>query len=476
MSLFPWANLSLRMKAPLDPDFLPASLCSRAFRQQVANLGSKVVRIALEREAGSLSSYELPIVDSVAKEASEANLFYVERTIKNLLWMRGGWRLYLSGPAEIVQPLARIYSKEGKRAFDIDLMSKAYLQSFEVIIIDQKEEFPWPREKTRLLGGHVDGYRIGFDLGASDWKVAALAWGETVYTAEFPWLPSVAADPQYHYHHLQAALHLAAAHLPRVEAIGGSAAGIYVNNEPRVASIFRNISPELFAQAIRPLFHRLKDEWGVPLEVANDGEVAALAGSMAFKVHKLLAISMGSSEAGGYVNKAGSITDWLNELAFVPIDYRFDAPRDEWSGDIGCGVQYFSQQAVLRLARSANLPLDENLTPAEKLKQVQDYLARDDVRARLIFETIGIYLGYGVAHYADYYDLDHVFVLGRVTSGDGGPIIVEMAKKVLQLEFPELAEKIKFHLPDERFRRLGQAVAAATLPVIPRKKQAEEIC
>lgn len=471
MSGFPWANLSLRMKAPLDPDFLPAILWNRAFRQQVAQLPSRVVKVALEREAGSLSSYELPIVDSPAKEASEANLFYVERTIKNLLWMRGGWRLYLSGPDEIVRPLSRIYSREGGRAFDVDLMSKAYRQSFEVIIIEPKEAFPSSREKTRLLGGHVDGYRIGFDLGASDWKVAALADGETVYTAEFPWLPSEASDPQYHYHHLQAALHLAAAHLPRVEAIGGSAAGIYVNNEPRVASLFRSISPELFDQAVRPLFHRLKGVWGVPFEVANDGEVAALAGSMAFKVHKLLAISMGSSEAGGYVNEAGSITDWLNELAFAPIDYRLDAPRDEWSGDIGCGVQYFSQQAVFRLARSAGLPLEENLTPTEKLKQVQAYLERGDSRARLIFETMGIYLGYGVAHYADYYDLDHVFVLGRVTSGEGGPIMVDMAKKVLQLEFPELAEKIKFHLPDERFRRLGQAVAAATLPAIPRSKK-----
>lgn len=462
-------GVSVKMKPPLDPDFIPSSLWNRAFRQQVTKSVSKAVKVALERESGGLSCYELTLAGSSAKEAREANLFYVDRIIKNLLWMRGGWRLYLSGPDEIVQPLLKVYSREGERAFDVDLMSKAYRESFEVIVLDQKEEFPSPQEKTRPLGGHLDGYRIGFDLGASDWKVAALAQGETVYTAEFPWLPSEAADPHYHYHHLQAALHLAAAHLPRVEAIGGSAAGIYINNEPRVASLFRSLSPELFDQAIRPLFHRLKKEWGVPLEVANDGEVAALAGAMGFKINKLLAISMGSSEAGGYINKDGYITDWLNELAFVPIDYRSDAPQDEWSGDRGCGVQYFSQQAVFRLARSAGLALDESLPPTEKLKQVQDYLKKNDRRARLIFETIGVYLGYGIAHYADFYDLDHVFILGRVSSGDGGSIIVEIAQRVLQLEFPELAEKIKFHLPDERFRRLGQAVAAATLPIIPAK-------
>jgi predicted NBD/HSP70 family sugar kinase len=462
-------NLTLKLEPPLDPAFLPASLWNRSFRLQLAGAKSEVLRIALEREGGSLSSYELAVPASSTEELKEINLFYIERTIKNLLWMKGGWRLYLNGPAEIIQPLVRIYSLQGQRAFDVELMSRAYNRPFEVVLVADEEAFPSSREKTRPLGGQLDGYRIGFDLGASDWKVAALAEGETVYTAEFPWLPSQATDPRYHYHHLQAALHLAAAHLPRVEAIGGSAAGIYVNNEPRVASLFRGISTELFDQEIRPIFHRLQREWAVPFEVANDGEVAALAGSMAFGGRKLLAISMGSSEAGGYVNEAGYITDWLNELAFAPVDYRAEAPVDEWSGDVGCGVQYFSQQAVFRLARLAHLALDESLTPAEKLKQVQTLLEKGEKKARLIFETIGIYLGYSVAHYADYYDLKHVFVLGRVTSGEAGPIIVDLAKKVLQLEFPELAEKIEFHLPDERFRRLGQAVAAATLPVIQRK-------
>jgi predicted NBD/HSP70 family sugar kinase len=462
-----------QLEPPLDPAFLPASLWNRAFRRQVAESRSKIVRIALEREGGSLSSYQLAIVDSSTKEVSEINLYYVERTIKNILWMRGGWRLYLNGPVEIVQPLTRIYDRHGQRAFDVDLMSRAYSRPFEVVLVAEEEAFPPSCDKTRPLGGHLDGYRIGFDLGASDWKVAALAKGETIYTAEFPWLPSQATDPRYHYHHLQAALHLAAAHLPRVDAVGGSAAGIYVNNEPRVASLFRGISTELFDREIRPIFHRLKMEWAVPFEVVNDGEVAALAGSMAFGGRKLLAISMGSSEAGGYINDAGYITDWLNELAFTPVDYRTDAPADEWSGDIGCGVQYFSQQAVFRLAQSAGLALDESLTLAEKLKQVQTFLEKGKSEARSIFETIGIYLGYGVAHYADYYDLEHVFVLGRVTSGEAGYIIVEMAKRVLQLEFPDLAEKIEFHLPDERFRRLGQAVAAATLPALPEKGQRE---
>ncbi|MBQ9739564.1 MAG: ROK family protein, partial [Kiritimatiellae bacterium] len=84
-------------------------------------------------------------------------------------------------------------------------------------------------------------------------------------------------------------------------------------------------------------------EMGVPFEIVNDGEVTALAGSMQLNSNSILGVSLGTSMAGGYVNPDGNITDWLNELAFVPIDYRDGAPADEWSGDLGCGVQFFSQ-------------------------------------------------------------------------------------------------------------------------------------
>jgi predicted NBD/HSP70 family sugar kinase len=160
----------------------------------------------------------------------------------------------------------------------------------------------------------------------------------------------------------------------------------------------------------------------------------------------------------------GEITTWLNELAFCPVDYHPQAPVDEWSGDGGVGAQYFSQQAVFRLMPEAGLEADRSLGPAEKLKFVQQRLHSGDERARRIFETIGCYVGYGVAHYADFYKLRHVLVLGRVTSGEGGSIIVRQAQEVLRTEFPEIAEAIAIHLPDESSRRVGQAVAAASLP------------
>ena len=119
---------------------------------------------------------------------------------------------------------------------------------------------------------------------------------------------------------------------------------------------------------------------------------------------------------------------------------------------------------MFRLAPVAGIELDEKMGPADQLKAVQSLLSNGDERARKIFESIGVYVGYGVAHYADFYELRHVLILGRVTSGDGGSIVLDKAQEVLRAEFPELAEKVELHLPDEKTRRVGQAVAAASLP------------
>jgi predicted NBD/HSP70 family sugar kinase len=222
------------------------------------------------------------------------------------------------------------------------------------------------------MGRHLDGCRIGFDIGGSDRKAAALIDGKVVFSEETPWDPYFQKDPSYHIEGINDSLKRAAAHLPRVDAIGGSAAGIYVNNEVRVASLFRGIPAEVFETDIRKLFFTLQARWGgIPFEVANDGEVAALAGSMALGDNAVLGISMGTSQAGGYVKPGGEITPWLNELAFAPVDYRKGAPVDEWSGDAGCGVQYFSQQAVARLADKAGFTFDAGMPAPERLVAVQ---------------------------------------------------------------------------------------------------------
>ncbi len=57
-------------------------------------------------------------------------------------------------------------------------------------------------------------------------------------------------------------------------------------------------------------------------------------------------------------------------------------------------------------------------------------------------------------------------MLGRVTTGPGGDILIRKANEVLEKEFPKLKEQISLQLPDEKSRRVGQSIAAASLPAI----------
>jgi len=454
-----------RFRPPLDPDFAPAVLWNRAYvSMTTASPSRRRLVLALVRPDGFSSRHEA-VVLSAGHPAAALSLRYVERLLKFLLWQKGGCRVLVVGAPELAAHLARIYSPAGAQAFDAAFMgAKVYGQPFRVEAATESA-LPPEEDASLTIGRGLVGCRIGFDLGGSDRKAAALIDGRVVYSEEISWNPYFQPDPVYHLDGVHDSLARAAAHLPRVDAIGGSAAGIYVNNEVRVASLFRGVPPDLFAQHIRRMFFTLQARWGgVPFAVANDGEVAALAGSMALGANAVLGVSMGTSQAGGYVTPTGHLTSWLNELAFAPIDYRADAPRDEWSGDLGCGVQYFSQQSVDRLARRAGFAFPEPQPLPERLIAVQQALVAGDRRARAVYESIGICFGYAVAHYADFYPFRHVLVLGRVTSGTGGELILGAARTVLQTEFPHLADTVHLHLPGEQDKRHGQAIAAASLP------------
>ena len=455
-----------KIAPPLDPGFRPIALGNRLYRQALDTSTDRVpLAIALERSEGQVSVFRTEVF-APGSPHDEATRRYVERLVKFLLWQIGGWKVIVCGPPEIARHLANTYSATGARAFDVKLMETVYERGFEVEI-RAADRVPEARESAMVLGGHLDGCRIGFDLGASDYKLSAVRDGEPVFTTEIPWDPKVEPDPAFHCAKINEGLKLAASHLPRVDAIGGSSAGIYIDNKVMVASLFRAVPADLFATQARPLFLDLQREWGVPLEVANDGDVTALAAAMSLGVRAVLGIAMGSSQAAGYLDAQGRITGWLNELAFAPVDYSPTAAADEWSGDIGCGVQYFSQQAVVKLAPTAGIELPKG-HPAEQLKFVQELHKQGDQRAERIFETIGVYLGYALAQYADLYNCQHVLILGRVTSGRGGDLIVARAREVLNLEFPELAGRLDLHVPDEKSKRVGQAVAAASLPEIRR--------
>ncbi len=453
-----------RFEPPLDAGFRPAVLANRAFRADVRASGAaEPLSIALERPDGSVSRFDTEVFAEDHARAA-ANLPYVERIVKFLLWSRGAPRLWIGGSPRLGGLIARAYSPDGERAFDARFMGEqVYERPFEVMACGAGD-VPAANEIAKPLGRHLDGCRIGFDLGASDRKVSAVVDGEAIYSEEVVWEPRKQSDPDYHYREVMTALRTAASKMPRVDAIGGSSAGVYVDNRPMVASLFRGVTAERFDE-VRSMFLRMREALGVPFEIVNDGEVTALAGSMSLGDNGVLGVALGSSEAAGYVTLDGTITNWLNELAFAPVDYSPDAPIDEWSGDRGNGALYFSQQCVFRLAPAAGIELPSDVTDAERLKVAQAKLADGHAGAIDVWRTIGIYMGYAIAHYADFYDLRHVLMLGRCTSGRGGDLILEGARQVIDGEFPELAE-VQIHLPDERSRRVGQSIAAASLPEI----------
>ena len=443
----------------LDPEFMPLMRFNHAFLADA----KKPVGIAVERADGQMASCHTFIHGT--PEMAQADHYYIERIVKTILWMKGGFKVYVSGDEGTYEYLKTVYCAGGQQEFDWDYMASVFEHPFEIVLVD---EIPEAKDAPKAIGGHLGGCRIGFDAGGSDRKVSAVVDGETVYSEEVVWFPKINSDPDYHYDGIVAALKSAAEHMPRVDAVGVSSAGVFINNRTMNASLFLKVPKELYDKKVKDIYIRaIRDTFGdVPYCVINDGDVSALAGAMSLNDNSVLGIAMGTSEAVGYVDEEGRITGWLNELAFVPVDAHPDAMRDEWSGDIGCGVKYFSQDGVIKLAPRAGIELDESASPAEKLKAVQALMAEDDPRAAKVYASIGVYLGHTLAYYYELYGCRHVLLLGRVMSGKGGDLILDTAKKVLADEYPELTGKIVPELPDEKFRRVGQSMAAASLPEI----------
>ncbi len=405
-------SVQLKHVPPLDPDFIPLLRFNQAFLADA----KKPVGIAVERADGQMASCRTFIHGT--PEMEQADHYYINRLVKTILWMKGGFKIYVSGDEGVFNYLKKAYSAGGEQAFDWDYMANIFEHPFEVVLVD---DIPFPK---------------------------------------------ITADPDYHYEGIVAGLKSAAEHMPRVDAVGVSSAGVFINNRTMNASLFLQVPKDIYDVKVKDIYIRaIRDTFGdVPYSVINDGDVSALAGAMSLDDSSVLGIAMGTSEAVGYVDEAGRITGWLNELAFVPVDAQPDAMRDEWSGDIGCGVKYFSQDGVIKLAPRAGIELEESLSPAEKLKVVQKLMEEGSEAAAKVYESIGVYLGHTLAYYYELYGCRHVLLLGRVMSGKGGDLILATAQKVLEDEYPETAKALKAELPDEKFRRVGQSMAAASLP------------
>ncbi|MBR0459811.1 MAG: ROK family protein [Victivallales bacterium] len=468
----------------LDPDFRPAILANRAFVQEVKASGTAIpLLIAVERDQNRVSRYDTVCFPPEHPRAA-ANYFYVERLVKFLLWQFGGWKVTIHGPAELVRYLQACYSDTGIRAFDAQFWGDyTYERTMTFVHAPMPQDVPAAYDgDSAAVRLDWKGWRVGFDLGASDRKVAVVkdgrlalkADGEPLLSEEYVWDPKPQSDIRYHYENINWILKEAERVIQqaepgaKVQAIGGSSAGVYVNGRARNVSMFRGITPrERFDAEAAPIFQNLQAEWGIPFRVENDGDVTALAGAISLNDGAVLGLAMGSSLAGGYVDDQKAIKGWMNELAFAPVDYNPAAAVDEWSRDFGVGANYFSQQAVGRLIPVAGIDMPDIAPDALplRLKRVQELMSAGDERARKIYETLGVYFGYALANYCEFYhDVRHVEVLGRVVSGEGGAILLRTAKSIIDAEFPEYSA-IQFYEPDEREKRHGQAAAAASLPL-----------
>ena len=456
-----YLGIEYQMKHPpkLDPTFIPFGVWREAYLKD-----AKVpISIAVERDRGRVSVHHTFIHGT--PEMAETDYRYVERYVKFLLWSIGGFKVSVCGCPELAKKLQEAYTPAGERQFDYTFVQQMYEKDLQILDLPL-DACPAANEQAEPMGGNMDGCRIGFDAGGSDRKVSAVIDGECVYSEEVIWFPKLNEDPDYHYEHILEAFKTAASKMPRVDAIGVSSAGDYIDNEPRVASLFIKVPRENWDK-VKTIYTRAAAAIGnVPLVVANDGDVSALAGAIGLDAGKLMGLAMGTSEAVGYVDADKNVLGWINELAFAPVDLQAGAMQDEWSTDYGVGCKYFSQDAVIKLCPAAGIELPEELSLAEKLKFVQKLMEADDPRAQAIFETIGAYFAYTMVLYSQFYDLDYMMLMGRVMSGKGGDTILKVCNDILAEEYPALAAKCKVTLPDEKMRRVGQAVAAASLPKI----------
>ena len=443
----------------LDEGFIPFGIWAEAYLKDA----EQPIAIAVERNDGHVSVRRTFIHGTA--EFSDADYRYVERYVKFLLWSIGGFKVSICGASDIAKKLQKAYSADGERAFDYDFFQKLYERPLEIVDLPL-DQCPQAYEVAKPIGGHLDGCRIGFDAGGSDRKVSAVIDGECVYSEEVVWHPKKNPDPNYKYEGILDSFRRAASKMPRVDGIGVSSAGVFIGNAPMISSIFYCVPRDRWDE-VKTVLDRAAAEIGdVPIVVANDGDVSALAGAMGMGCGNIMGLAMGTSEAVGYVDKDKNVLGWISELAFAPVDLNEDAMQDEWSTDFGVGCKYFSQDAVIKLAPRTGIELDENLSPAEKLKVVQALMEKDDERAQKVFADIGRYLAYAVVQYSHFYNVEHLMLLGRVMSGKGGDLILATCNAVLADEFPAIAAKVEVMLPDEKTRRVGQSAAAASLPEI----------
>jgi len=472
-----------KVPAPLDPNFAPVILGKKKYLAAAAGCADKL-EWALPRADGC-GRGSLPVFADGSDDA-EASVFLAGVLIQEMMWMRSGSALMLAGPPGICEEVAADFREGGRYEFEIKSMPNVCgtpESPFNVSVVSVGD-LPENKDTPQVCGKDASGCRLAFDLGKSDIKVVAVKDNEVVYSKETEW-DVTNPDPQYHFDAIIAAMQLGKDALPQIDAIGGSATGTVSGaNEATWCDIFPNVPPDVYKEKVVDIFVRIAKQLAgdVPLKVINDGDVPALAAVQKISKGNVMGISMGSSEGGGYANEDGNLLGWINELCYIKLDLNPDAPTDPWSKGAHTGLShmYLGQRGATKLAPLAGVDMPDNQkyphpdmctirheNHAQALKKIQAAMAdpAKEPQTRLLYETVGVYLGYGLAQYCEFYKIDHVMILGRVSKGAGGDLMLSVAKKVLETEFPEYAG-IQFHTADDHFKAVGQCIAAAALPEI----------
>jgi len=468
--------------APLDPNFSPFVLGKKQYMKNVG-AGSATFHWALPRADGC-GRGSLPCFAEDTEDV-EASIYLAGVLIQEMIWQRSASGMKICGPKKVCDAISAAFKVGGAYEFEVTSMPNVCgtpEKAFEVEIVASEDALPAASDAPQVCGKDASGCRLAFDLGKSDIKTVAVKDNEVLDTKETEW-DVTNEDPQYHYDMILKAMKDTASKLPKIDAIGGSATGtVSADNEATWCDIFPNVKPDVYKKRVVPIFKELAEAMapGAPLKVINDGEVTALAAVQKIKAGNVMGISMGSSEGAGYANEDGNLLGWINELCYVRLDLNPDAPTDPWSKGAHRGLShlYLGQRGATKLAAKGGVDLPEEMVyphpsmctikhdgHAQCLKLIQAAM-KDSAKceqAKLIYETVGVYLGYALAQYSEFYKIDHVMILGRVSSGTGGELMLDTAKKVLAAEFPELSG-IQFHTADEQFKRVGQCIAAAALP------------
>jgi predicted NBD/HSP70 family sugar kinase len=471
-----------KIEAPLDKGFRPLVLGKKKYLEAAKECTDKL-DWALIRSDG-VARYTLPCFPEKSKDCG-ASIYLAGVLIQEMLWQRSASELQLCGPARVVKALSKMYAKDGPYEFEALSMPNVCGHAdtpFKVSIVEKVEDLPEGKDAPQVCGKDATGCRLAFDLGKSDIKTVAVKDNEVVYSKEEEW-DVTNVDPQYHFDKIVAELNKAKATLPKVDAVGGSATGtVSDKNEATWCDIFPNVPTDVYKEKVVDIFVRMAKEVAgdVPLKVINDGEVTALAAYQKIKAGNIMGISMGSSEGGGYCNKDGNLMGWINELCYIKLDLNPNAVTDPWTKGAHRGIShmYLGQRGATKLAAKGGVevpaeqkyPHKEMCTikhenHAQCLKLIQEAMKdpEKEPKVKQIYETVGVYLGYALAQYTEFYSIDHVMILGRVSKGAGGDLMLETAKKVLEEEFPEIP-KITFHTADDHFKAVGQCIAAAALP------------